>query len=77
MVQKLRTIMNDHVTVSHQIHPVRLIFIQKTDVELTVTICDKGDMKMLFDEFCQSFNDNIDFETAIKYFNPLNNKVKF
>lgn len=76
MVQKMLSIINDHVTVSYQMKPCKSIFIQSHIALMFTGVNDTGNLKELFDEFCESFNNNIDYETAVEYFNNNTSTVK-
>jgi len=69
MVQKMFCVINDHVSVAYQTVPTKAVFVQDIRHPLFVGINDTGNIKDLFDEFPDSFNNNIDFNTAVQFFN--------
>ncbi len=69
MVQKMSSISNDLITVCFQTKPCKAIFIQNHNAYMFTGINDSGNLKELFDEFSESFNNNIDYDTAVQFFN--------
>lgn len=76
MVQKMTSVINDHVTVSFQTIPCKTLFIQNPQKFMFTGVNDFGNLKELFNEFCESFNNNIDYDTAVEFFNNNIQKVQ-